>query len=710
MLKNAVKVKYNEKLRVIDVAVKKGKKAELIGTSAPQIILDEGRVCRPLTDTEVVLTYRVENKRGRSKMVDKTVTVRGRYGASNGKKPVVIPELAEWHTKSNECFKAENAKRIVCSAADADALFEVLERFAFEYEESVGIPIEAFVADEIKNGDIFIALADDEFLGNEGYYADIDKSIYISAATPTGAFWATRSILQMAKQNYIPFGEIRDYPRYPVRGFMLDVGRKPISINTLTDVVKTMAWYKMNDLQIHLNDNYIWLEEYNDGDELDAYNAYEAFRLETRLKNTVGETPTAKDYYYTKAEFKKFIDDSKKYGVNIVPEIDVPAHALSFAKVFPEYAVTGKTSPLMKTRPLLDHLDVSRPEVVDFVKTIFDEYTRGDNPIFDKNTTVHIGADEFLSDYGAYRRFFNEFIPYIKQTNPVRVWGGLTWIKDKPETPIAPEAIENVEMNLWASSWADGVDMYNMGFKLINTIDAFLYIVPNGNEERGSYGDYLNKKAIYDKFEAGCVQRKNGKFVRLPQGDPKMLGAAFACWNDNIDKKASGLAEEDIFDRFFDSAALMAEKTWARDIKAKGTFEQFEEACNKIGGAPWITPSSHGDSVSFKLKMNEVISGTVIVEDDAPYGTHDIRIMDGGKLGFTRELYEYEFDFVPKAGESYAITIKTDKQKTMLIVNGGAPLEAVGKFVHNGMVKKEGIKCSTFSAPMQRIADCISIK
>lgn len=710
MLKNAVKVKYNEKLRVVDVAVKKGKKAELIGTSAPQIIINEGKVCRPLTDTDVVLTYHVENKRGRSKTVDKAVTVRGRYGASNGKKPVVIPELAEWHTKSNECFKPENARRVVCSVADADSLYELLERFAAEYEELVGVPLEAVVADEIKDGDIFIALADDEFLGAEGYYADIDKSIYVSAVTPTGALWATRSILQMAKQNYIPFGEIRDYPRYPVRGFMLDVGRKPISMETLNDVVKTMAWYKMNDLQLHLNDNYIWLEEYNDGDELDAYNAYEAFRLETRLKNTVGEAPTAKDYHYTKAQFKEFIDESKKLGVNIVPEIDVPAHALSFAKIFPEYAVTDKTSPLMKARPLLDHLDVSRPEVVDFVKTIFDDYTGGDNPTFDKDTVVHIGADEFLSDYGAYRRFFNEFIPYIKQTNPVRVWGGLTWIKDKPETPVAPEAIENVEMNLWACSWADGVEMYNMGFKLINTIDAFLYIVPNGTEGRGSYGDYLNKKAIYDKFEAGCVQNKKRKFIHLPQGDPKMRGAAFACWNDNIDKKASGLAEEDIFDRFFDAAALMAEKTWARDIKAKGTFEQFDELCNKIGGAPHITESSHGKAVSFTLKMDEVISGTVLMEDDAPYGTHDVRIMDGGRLGFTRELYEYEFDFAPVAGESYDLTIKTDKLKTTLSVNGGEELEAVGKFIHGGMMKKDGIKCSTFSVPTQRIAECVKIK
>ena len=165
---------------------------------------------------------------------------------------------------------------------------------------------------------------------------------------------------------------------------------------------------------------------------------------------------------------------SQRYHVHIVPEIDVPAHALSFAKVFPEYMVRDKTSPLQKNRPLTDHLDVSRPETVEFIKRIFDDYTGGEQPVFGPETTVHIGADEFLSDYGAYRRFLNELVPHLKKTNRVRLWGGLTWIKDDPATQIVPAAIENVQMNLWACNWADGMEMYEMGYQLINTIDLSL--------------------------------------------------------------------------------------------------------------------------------------------------------------------------------------------------------------------------------------------
>ena len=56
--------------------------------------------------------------------------------------------------------------------------------------------------------------------------------------------------------------------------------------------------------------------------------------------------------------------------------------------------------------------------------------------------------------------------------------GCLTWIKDNPVTQIKREAIDNVEMNLWSADWADGIEMYDMGYKLINTIDDFGYMVP----------------------------------------------------------------------------------------------------------------------------------------------------------------------------------------------------------------------------------------
>ena len=79
----------------------------------------------------------------------------------------------------------------------------------------------------------------------------------IAATTATGAFWATRTILQMTETGGVglPQGTIRDWPDYAMRGFMLDCGRKYIPIEFLREYVEFMAYYKMNTFQIHLNDN-----------------------------------------------------------------------------------------------------------------------------------------------------------------------------------------------------------------------------------------------------------------------------------------------------------------------------------------------------------------------------------------------------------------------------------------------------------------------
>ena len=105
--------------------------------------------------------------------------------------------------------------------------------------------------------------------------------------------------------------------------------------------------------------------------------------------------------------------------------------------------------------------------------------------------------------------------------------------------------------------------MYNMGYDLINTIDDYGYMVPDGSKTRAnSYGDLLNTSRIFSSFEPNKLRSSSG-YVAVPSGDDQMLGAAFALWNDNIDKRASGLSESDLYWRFFDALPFYAEKTWA---------------------------------------------------------------------------------------------------------------------------------------------------
>lgn len=318
-------------------------------------------------------------------------------------------------------------------------------------------------------------------------------------------------------------------------------------------------------------------------------------------------------------------------------------------------------------------------------------------------------------------------------------------------------------MNLWSADWADGIEMYDMGYKLINTIDDFGYMVPNGNKGRANaYGDLLNVNRIFNQFEANKVRVKGGSYKYVPAGDDQMLGAAFALWSDNIDKSASGLSESDLYWRFFDALPFYAEKTWAATGKEKGSADALAKVAQDKGTGPNTNPYykenkkgenyesydfnnglkdssenkrdlkegknteikdnslvlkdgvsyvtspikelGNGNKLSFDIKLNKPAKpGDILFESDANYGTHDIRIMEDGKLGFTRELYNYYFDYELPVGKTVNIEITTAQQKTSLYVNGEYVCDAKGKFIHNDMVKKDNIKHSTFALPLERI-------
>lgn len=725
---------------------------------------EEGKlpVVHPLTDKTVKLSFNVtEAATGTIKNTgDLEFVVKGTKTQAEGKnaKPSVIPEIQEWYSESTEKVSVDSLTKVTYTD---DKLKAVVDEFVRDYEDFTGKKLTVHKGAAEANSFNFELKVPDALLGEEDYTMDIQKDrINVVSSGTTGNMYGMQTILQMYKENKEGYsvGQMRDYSRFETRSFLFDVARKPVSLDMIKEVARTMRYYKMNDLQVHLNDNYIWLEDYGVKDKEDeGFKAYEAFRLESGLSNDKGETPTAKDYSMSKKEFKEFIQGERTFGMNIVPEIDVPAHAVSFTKVWPELKIDNQVS---SGHSLIDHFDLTNPKAVAKIKEIFDDYTKDET--FDDDTTIHIGADEFLYNAKSYREFVNDIVPYVKKTNKVRMWGGLTRIKDNPVTTINKNAIDDVEINLWSKDWADGLEMYDMGYDLINTIDDFGYMVPSGSKTRANaYGDLLNVGRIFNEFETNKV-RTNSGYQYVPSGDDQMLGAAFALWNDNIDKRASGLSESDLYWRFFDALPFYAEKTWAATGKEKGSADALAALAQKKGTGPNTNPYyqeekkgdnyesydfedglkdtsenkrdlkegknaevkdnalvlkdgesyvtspieelGNGNQISFDIKLEKpAVPGDILFEADAAYGTHDIRIMEDGKLGFTRELYNYYFDYELPVGKNVNITITTEQQKTSLYVDGEFVTDAKGKFIHNGMVKKENITNATFALPLERI-------
>ena len=154
--------------------------------------------------------------------------------------------------------------------------------------------------------------------------------ILLTAPESIGVYWGTRTLLQIAEQSenhQFPKGTLRDFPDYAMRGFMIDCGRKFIPLSFLQDYVKIMAYYKMNTLQIHLNDN-----GFKQFFGHDWSKTYAAFRLESDTYPGLA----AEDGYYTKREFIDLQKLAENLYVEIIPEIDAPAHTLAFTHYKPE--------------------------------------------------------------------------------------------------------------------------------------------------------------------------------------------------------------------------------------------------------------------------------------------------------------------------------------------------------------------------------------
>lgn len=131
--------------------------------------------------------------------------------------------------------------------------------------------------------------------------------------------------------------------------------------------------------------------------------------------------------------------------VEIIPEIDIPAHSLAFSHYKPE---------LGSKEYGMDHLDLFNPEVYTFFDALFKEYLEGEEPVF-RGNKVHVGTDEYSNAkkevVEKFRAFTDHYIRYIESFGKQAcVWGALTHAKG--DTPVKSE---NVIMNAWYNGYAD---------------------------------------------------------------------------------------------------------------------------------------------------------------------------------------------------------------------------------------------------------------
>ena len=590
---------------------------------------------------------------------------------ANNDKPFVVPELKVW--KGGEGMltfaKANGQSASIVVKNATPEVKAVAQMLADDLKKSLGAEAQLPSRNKAQAGDISLEIKKDKQLGDEGYTITVTDRVAISAPTAKGLYWGTRTLLQMldnSKGQSLPRGTVRDWPDYSYRGAFLDAGRKFLPMSMLRDYVRILAYYKMNALQIHLNDNGFKQFFDNDWDK-----TYAAFRMECDTYPGLA----ARDGYYTKREFIELQNLADSLGVEIIPEIDMPAHVLAFTHYKPE---------LGSQKYGMDHFDLFNPETYTFLDNLFKEYLDGPNPVF-RGKYMHIGTDEYSNAdkevVEKFRALTDRYIRTVeKYGKKAKIWGSLTHARGT--TPIK---VDNVLMDLWSRGYAKADSMVQLGYDVISIPDRDVYIVPKA----GYYKDYLDCQKLYEQWTPASI---NG--TQLPERHPKLKGGSFAVWNDIV---GNGITDQDIHYRCMPAIRTMATKMWTASATSL-PWSEFESKSTEVREAPGVNYAGYkpaklqvaevkpGDKlsidrigwdyeVSFDIEAKAEDRGTVLFTD----GDTKFYLSDpiSGMIGYSRDGYlnHFNYQFVP--GEKAHVTIHGDKEQTTLLINGKA-VETLG--------------------------------
>lgn len=225
-------------------------------------------------------------------------------------------------------------------------------------------------------------------LGRDAYQLTVTpQGAHLSSGGREGRIYGLVTLQQLRDQlaahpEGIPCGVIRDKPRYPWRGLMVDPARHFIPIKDLKKFVDLMAYYKFNKLQLHLTDDQGW--------RLPVPGYPKLKSISSKRAESFGNG-TPHEGMYTKQELKDLVAYCAARGIEVIPEIDMPGHNQALAAAYPEFFCFPNPDTKVRTTGgvTLYLVCPHKPEIWKFYAAVFDEL----KDIF-PSPIVHLGGDE----------------------------------------------------------------------------------------------------------------------------------------------------------------------------------------------------------------------------------------------------------------------------------------------------------------------------
>ena len=362
---------------------------------------------------------------------------------------------------------------------------------------------------------------------DESYELVISESgAKLTAPSPLGVLHGLQTFLQLVETTTngfaVPVVTIKDRPRFPWRGLLIDVGRHFIPLDVLKRNLDGMAAVKMNVLHWHLYDN-------------------EGFRVESKRFPRLQEVGSD-GLYYTQAEIREFVAYAHDRGIRVVPEFEMPGHSRSLLVGYPELA--SAPGPYKVEPGGADAvMDPTRQETYKFIDKLIEEMAR----LF-PDDYFHIGGDEvngsqwdanskiqaFIHSHGMksnqdLQAYFNQRLQKILSKHHKIMMG---W-----DEVMHPDLPKSVVVQSWRGQ------------------QSLAIAAQQGYSSLLSFGYYLDLMWLASRHYA--VDPMSGAAASLnPEEKSRILGGEACMWSEWV-------TPENIDSRIWPRNAAIAERLWS---------------------------------------------------------------------------------------------------------------------------------------------------
>lgn len=460
---------------------------------------------------------------------------------------------------------------------------------------------------EAPSGGILLTAADaDPALGNEGYSLTSTRlSVTIRAPGDAGLFYGAQTLRQLLPPEIesrppgnpapgwaIPCLRVDDQPRFAWRGLMLDSSRHFQDKDFILHVLDVMAGLKLNRFHWHLVDANGWRLQ------IDRYP-----RL-TDIAAWRGEGDRRHGGFYTKDDVREILAHAKDLHIDVIPEIEMPAHEAAALFAYPELTCSGKVFPVGDGG--LDHYSAhvgnipfcaGRDETFVFLENVLTEVC----DLFD-SPIIHVGGDErpkglwekcplcqeriraegLKDEHDLQNWFMRRIVKFLASKNR----RAISWAVTRSD-PYNPTDMDDLGHGALIQNWHEGTRFAaRQGWDIVNSANGFVYLdypeFPGMGKPK--WMPLLDLEKVYS-FEPVPADLE-------PEFRKHILGGEACLWTELLPR-------EKVYGALFPRMLALAEVVWSpadgKDFADfRGRVERMEGRLGRMGVEYGKPPEADG--------------------------------------------------------------------------------------------------------------------